>query len=174
MLIRLNIYHESIDLMGKLICWRNKQSLLFYYITPNGRRKRVGPIQQKFCSYWTAKCDGPLRNGPKSDPILWKHSINIMLEFNSLKKSIKVDLNRSKISLLYFYNAYVNLCEKKKKKKIWQKYSFIHTERMPLLNFIIYCKKNRHSWRLSNSSKTFVNQWESRMDFCKLSSLFWK
>ena len=119
--------------MGKLICWRNKQSLSSYCITPNGHRKRVGPIQQKFCFHWTAKCDGPLRNGPKSDPILWKHSINIMLEFNSLKKSIKVDFNRSKISLLYFYNAYVNLCEKKISAEV-QLYSYRTNE----LNWIFW------------------------------------
>ena len=59
-----------------------------------------------------------------SDPILWKHSSNIMLEFNSLKKSIKVDFNRSRISLLYFYNAYVNLCEKKKNSAEVQLYSY--------------------------------------------------
>ena len=46
-----------------------KQSLLSYRIPPNGSRKRVGSIQQNFCFHWTAKCDGLLRNGPKSDPI---------------------------------------------------------------------------------------------------------
>ena len=55
-----------------------KQSLLSYRIAPNGNRKRVGSIQQHFCFHCTAKRDGSLRKGPKSDPIWWKHSINII------------------------------------------------------------------------------------------------
>ena len=86
MLTRLNIQHESIDLMAKLICWRNKQSLSSYRIStnwntkrvgsiqqnrisPNGNRKHAGSIQQHFRFHWNAKCDGSLRNGPKSDLI---------------------------------------------------------------------------------------------------------
>ena len=30
------------------------------------------------------------------------------------------------------------------------------------IEFIIWWKKNRHSWRLNNSSKTFSNQWYSQ------------
>ena len=44
---------------------------------------------------------------------------------------------------------------------------------MLLYNFIILGKKNRHSWRLNNSDKVFLNQWES-MDFHKMIFNFWK
>ena len=66
--------------MGELICRRNKQSLLSYRIAPNGNREHVGSIQQHFCFHWPVKCDGSLRNGPKSDPIQWKHCINVYLQ----------------------------------------------------------------------------------------------
>ena len=38
-------------------------------MVPNGNTKRHGWIQQRFRFHWAAKCDGSLRNGPKSDPI---------------------------------------------------------------------------------------------------------
>ena len=41
-----------------------------------------------------------------------------------------------------------------------------------LMNFVILWKKNRHSWRLSDSRKAFLNQWES-MGFRKLKSKNW-
>ena len=83
---------------------------------------------------------------------------------NLNKKSnsnIEVHFNGLKIFLLYFYDVYdVNLWE-----KIRLKYSsFMHKN--VLSNSIILWQKNRHSWRLNNSRKTFLNQWES-MDFRK-------
>ena len=73
----------------------------------------------------------------------------------SLKESIEVDINRLKILLLYFYDTHdFNLREKSLAQVLPT-----HAERMPLSNFIIYCTKNRHSGRLRNSRKTFVNQW---------------
>ena len=44
------------------------------------------------------------------------------------------------------------------------------------IEFHHFWKKNRHSWRVKNSSKTTLNQWES-IGFCNLmmkSGLWWK
>ena len=56
---------------GKLICMTCKQSLLSYHITPNGTENMgVGSISNISVSLpGLHKCDGSLRNGPKSDPI---------------------------------------------------------------------------------------------------------
>ena len=43
-------------------------------VAPNG--KRASSIQQHFCFHRAAKCDGSVRNGPKTDPIQLKHSIS--------------------------------------------------------------------------------------------------
>ena len=70
--------------MEKLICMTCKQSLLSYRIAPNENRTRVGSIQQHFRFHWTAKRDGSLRNEPKSDPILGKHSICLQALFEKI------------------------------------------------------------------------------------------
>ena len=59
------------------------------------------------------------------------------------------------------------------KKKISTKVQLIHAEQMLLKNFIILSKKNSHSWRLNNSNKVFLNQWES-IDFHELIFNFYK
>ena len=46
-------------------------------MTPSGNKTGAGTIQQHFCFHWAAKCDGSVRNGPKTDPIQWKRSIII-------------------------------------------------------------------------------------------------
>ena len=71
---------------------------------------------------------------------------------NSLKKSIEVHFSRSKIFLLYFY---VNLWEKNFRGSTT--YSCRTNVFIELHHFMK--KKNRHSLRLNNSSKTFSNQW---------------
>ena len=82
---------------------------------------------------------------------------------NSLRKSIEVHFNRSKIFLLYFY---VNLWEKNCRRST--AYS-CRTNAFTELHHFMKKKKNRHSWRLNNSSKTFLSQWGS-MGFRKLTS----
>ena len=65
----------------------------------------------------------------------------------------EVHSSRSKMFLLYFYDAF----------SLWVKSSDGSTE------FYHFMKKDRHSWRVNNSSKTFSNQWEP-MSFRKLQS----
>ena len=67
---------------------------------------------------------------------------------NSLSK---VYFSEITIDLFYFWDVYdVNLWE-----KISVEVALIHAEQMSLYNFIVLRKNNRHSWRLSNWSKTF-------------------
>ena len=67
----------------------------------------------------------------------------------------------------YFYCIFTtdmtSICEKESSAEV----RLIQAEQMSLHNFIILWKKNIHSWRLNNSRKAFLNQWES-MVFCKL------
>ena len=94
--------------------------------------------------------------------ILWE--TDHVAEDFSFEKSIEVHFNRSKIILLYFYDVYdINL---------WKTNFGRSTVYSCRTNFFFiissfYEKKNRHSWRLNNSSKKFLNQLES-MVFCKL------
>ena len=77
-----------------VIRYDGKLVLLSYRITPNGNRKRVGSIQQHFCFHWTAKCDGSLRNRPKSDPIRLSLFVNIrksVHNFMNIISHIKAD-----------------------------------------------------------------------------------
>ena len=83
----------------------------------------------------------------------WMHLITRI----SLKKSIEVHFNRSKIFLLYHYYANDVNMRKKNSAEIW----LIHAEKMSYRKFHHFIKKSRHSLRLNNSSKTFLNQSKS-------------
>ena len=62
---------------------------------------------------------------------------------NRLKASIEVYfINKSKIFLVHFYKTY--------NANLWEKFRISS----------FYQKKNRHSWRLNNSNKNFLNQWK--------------
>ena len=92
----------------------------------------------------------------------------IISEDISLKKAIEILLNRSEMFLLYFHHAFAV--------KLWEKKLDRTTAYSCSTNvFIEYHhlkKKNKHR-RLNNSSKNFLNQWES-MGFCELILYFYK
>ena len=75
----------------------------------------------------------------------------------SLKKSIEVHFNRSKIFYCIITTQMTSICEKKNSAEIW----LIHAEKMSYRKFHHFIKKSRHSLRLNNSSKTFLNQSKS-------------
>ena len=78
------------------------------------------------------------------------------------KNRTEAHFNRPQIFLLYFYNAYnVNLWEKffgRSTAYLCKTNVFV---KFYLLIIIIKKKSNRHSWRLNNLSKPFLNQWET-------------
>ena len=95
--------------------------------------------------------------------VMRNYFLRLLLFVFSLKKSVELCFNRSKIFLLYFYDPYF----------LRQLVQRIHAKQISLQNFIIFLKKNIRNWRLHNASKTFLNQWES-MGFCKLYWIFQK
>ena len=60
-----------------------------------------------------------------------------------------------------------------RKKKVRQKYGLFMQNKCFYRILSFHGKKNRHSWRLNNSNKVFLNQWES-VDFHKLILKFCK
>ena len=90
-----------------------------------------------------------------------------LLSVFSLKKSVEVHFSKLKIILLHFYDTYgANLWENtfgRSTAYSWRPDFFVEVHH--------FMKKNKHSWRLSNTSKTFLNQWES-MGFRKLYWIF--
>ena len=105
----------------------------FFYRTP----PVAAPVHHK----WSTK--GPFWS-------LFHHHLSwiISLHFPKIHRSV---LRKIAIDLLHFWGIYdVNLWE-----KVSAEARLIHAEQTSLYNFIVLRKKNRHSWRLNNSSKTF-------------------
>ena len=90
-------------------------------------------------------CSKTVRNTERQGSTIGKWRIEInkkqrkTLNCFRLKKSIEVHVNRSKIFLLYFYDAYDVIREK----KISEEVLFIHAGQMSFfqMNFIVFWKK---------------------------------
>ena len=83
----------------------------------------------------------------------------------SLKKFIEVHFNRSKVFLLYFTTHMTSIYGE----KVRQKCGLFMQNKCLCRISSFYEKNNRRSWRLKDSTKTFLNQLES-MGFYKLIS----
>ena len=75
--------------------------------------------------------------------------------WSSLKKSIEAHFNRSEIFVSYFYDAYDSLWEKSS-----VEVRLIHAEQI-FIEIHYLMEKEWTQLRTNNSSKTFLNHWES-------------
>ena len=109
----------------------------------------------KFCACFEQGVpwhSGNYRMWIHSETRTW-HDKNIQSVIIQFEKIHKSTFQQMQVFLLYFYDAYdVNLWEKKFGK------STTYSCRTNVLIELLW-KKNRRSWRLNKSSKTFLNQW---------------